>query len=72
MGTDWNFGRDPKELEGIGHLSGDTSGGEGYNADPNADTNANHSSYFKKALPDKRNRALEDIGKVIADSMGKQ
>ena len=67
MGLDWTFGRDPKELEGIGHLSGDATGGDGYNSDPNAGKYANHSAYFYKAKDGQHNNSLEDIGKVIAD-----
>ena len=68
MGPDWTFGRDPKELEGIGHLSGDATGGDGYNSDPNAGTFANHSAYFYKAKEGQHNYSLEDIGQVIADT----
>lgn len=68
MGPDWTFGRDPKELEGIGHLSGDATGGDGYNSDPNAGTFANHSAYFYRAKEGQHNYSLEDIGKVIADT----
>lgn len=66
MGPDWTFGRDPKELEGIGHLSGDATGGDGYKSDPNAGTFANHSAYFYKAKEGQHNYSLEDIGQVIA------
>ena len=66
MGPDWTFGRDPKELEGIGHLSGDATGGDGYNSDPNAGIFANHSAYFYKAKEGQHNYSLEDIGQVIA------
>ena len=66
MGLDVNFGRDPKELEGIGHLSGDATGGDGYNSDPNAGKYANHSAYFYKAKAGQHNYSLEDIGEVIA------
>lgn len=66
MGPDWTFGRDPKELEGIGHLSGDATGGDGYNSDPNAGTFANHSAYFYRAKEGQHNYSLEDIGQVIA------
>ena len=66
MGPDSSFGRDPKELEGIGHLSGDASGGDGYNPDPNAGKYVNHSAYFYRAKPNEHNYSLEDIGKVIA------
>ena len=68
MGLDVNFGRDPKELEGIGHLSGDATGGDGYNSDPNAEKYANHSAYFYRAKEGQHNYSLEDIGKVIADT----
>ena len=67
-GPDWTFGRDPKELEGIGHLSGDATGGDGYNSDSNAGTFANHSAYFYRAKEGQHNYSLEDIGKVIADT----
>ena len=66
MGLDVNFGRDPKELEGIGHLSGDATGGNGYNSDPNAGKYANHSAYFYEEKPGQRNHSLDDIGEVIA------
>ena len=66
MGPDGSFGRDPKELEGIGQLSGDATGADGYNSDPNADKYANHSAYFYKAKAGQHNYSLEDIGEVIA------
>ena len=71
MGLDVNFGRDPKELEGIGHLSGDATGGNGYNSDPNAGKYANHSAYFYEEKPGQRNHSLDDIGEVIADKKGR-
>ena len=71
MGFDGSFGRDPKELEGIGHLSGDATGADGYNSDPNADKYANHSAYFYKAKEGQHNYSLEDIGKVIAGTKEK-
>lgn len=73
LGPDHTFGRDPKELEGIGHLSGDTSGGEGYKEGMWNRPDGNHSSYFHK--PDKEgkhNYALEDIGEVIAGRKKRQ
>ena len=72
MGLDGYFGRDPKELEGIGHLSGDATGGDGYNSDPNAKKYANHSAYFYKAKPGEHNYSLEDIGEVIAGKKKRQ
>lgn len=73
LGPDHTFGRDPKELEGIGHLSGDTSGGEGYKEGMWNRPDGNHSSYFHKPeTEDKHNYALEDIGKVIADRKKRQ
>ena len=72
MGLDSTFGRDPKELEGIGHLSGDATGGDGYNSDPNADKYANHSAYFYKAKVGQHNYSLEDIGEVIAGKKERQ
>lgn len=72
MGPDGTFGRDPKELEGIGHLSGDATGGDGYNSDPNAGKYANHSAYFYKAKAGQHNYSLEDIGQVIAGKKERQ
>ena len=73
MGPDETFGRDPKELEGIGHLSGDTSGGEGYKHGIWHRPDGNHSSYFHKPeTADKHNYALEDIGKVITGTKERQ
>ena len=73
MGPDRTFGRDPKELEGIGHLSGDTSGGEGYKHGIWHRPDGNHSSYFHKPeTDDKHNYALEDIGKVIVGKKERQ
>ncbi|EFF79811.1 alpha/beta hydrolase [Schaalia odontolytica] len=72
-GPDYTFGRNPEHLEGIGHLSGDTSGGEGYKHGIWHRPDANHSSYFHKPeTEDKHNYALEDIGKVIADRKKRQ
>ena len=66
IGPDKTFGRNPEHLEGIGHLSGDTSGGEGYKHGIWHRPDGNHSSYFHKPeTDDKHNYALEDIGKVI-------
>ena len=73
MGLDVNFGRNPEHLEGIGHLSGDTSGGEGYKEGIWHRPDANHSSYFHK--PDKKgkhNYALADMGEVIAGTKERQ
>ena len=73
IGPDSTFGRNPEHLEGIGHLSGDTSGGEGYKHGIWHRPDGNHSSYFHK--PDKEgkhNYALEDIGKVIVDKKERQ
>lgn len=72
-GPDSTFGRNPEHLEGIGHLSGDTSGGEGYKHGIWHRPDGNHSSYFHKPeTEDKHNYALEDIGKVIADRKKRQ
>lgn len=73
IGPDSTFGRNPEHLEGIGHLSGDTSGGEGYKHGIWHRPDGNHSSYFHKPeTEDKHNYALEDIGKVIADRKKRQ
>ena len=72
-GLDYTFGRNPEHLEGIGHLSGDTSGGEGYKEGIWHRPDANHSSYFHK--PDKEgkhNYALADMGEVIAGKKERQ
>lgn len=73
MGPDSTFGRNPEHLEGIGHLSGDTSGGEGYKHGIWHMPDGNHSSYFHK--PDKEgkhNYALADMGEVIAGKKERQ
>ena len=73
IGPDSTFGRNPEHLEGLGHLSGDTSGGEGYKHGIWHRPDGNHSSYFHKPeTEDKHNYALEDIGKVIADRKKRQ
>ena len=67
MGPDEDFGRNPEQLEGIGHLSGDVSGAKGY--DPNYFGNPfrHHSMYFVEPRPGEENLVLNDLGKVIAD-----
>ena len=66
IGTDGDFGLDPKTLKGIGHLSGDASGAKGYST-YSLNPVANHSSYFVATEPGKENHALNDLGEVIAD-----
>ena len=66
IGTDGDFGLDPKTLKGIGHLSGDASGAKGYST-YSLNPFANHSSYFVAPEPGKENHALNDLGEVIAD-----
>ena len=66
VGTDGNFGLDPKTLKGIGHLSGDASGAKGYST-YSLNPVANHSSDFVAHEPEKANHALNDLGEVIAD-----
>ena len=66
IGTDGDFGLDPKTLKGIGHLSGDASGAKGYST-YSLNPVANHSSYFVAPEPGKENHALNDLGEVIAD-----
>ena len=65
IGTDGDFGLDPKTLKGIGHLSGDASGAKGYST-YSLNPFANHSSYFVAPEPGRENHALNDLGKVIA------
>ena len=67
VGTDGDFGLDPKDLKGIGHLSGDASGAKDYST-YSLNPVANHSSYFVAPEPGKQNHALNDLGKVIADA----
>ena len=67
VGTDGDFGLDPKDLKGIGHLSGDASGAKDYSTF-GLNPVANHSSYFVAPEAGKENHALDDLGKVIADA----
>lgn len=60
-----SFGRDPADLEGIQHLSGDTSGASSYNANRYGWVFSNHSTYFDAPAPGRRNEALDDICRVI-------
>ena len=60
-----SFGRDPVKLEGIQHLSGDTTGSPQYKSF-SLDPAANHSTYFDAPAPGRRNEALDDICRVIA------
>ena len=65
MGPDWSdFARDPKELDGIQHLSGDATGAQGYNPQPSSPV-ANHSSYFAPPKPGERNEAFDDVCRVV-------
>lgn len=61
-----SFGRDPVDLEGIQHLSGDASGASSYHANYFGWIFANHSSYFDAPAPGQHNEALDDICRVIA------
>lgn len=67
MGPDEDFGRNPEQLQGIGHLSGDASGAEGYEAGFKGDPFDNHSMYFVEPRAGEENLVLNDLGKVIAD-----
>lgn len=60
-----SFGRDPVKLEGIQHLSGDTTGSAQYKSF-SLNPAANHSTYFDAPAPGRRNEALDDICRVIA------
>ena len=65
MGPDWSdFARDPKELEGIQHLSGDATGAQGY-VSTNPGKYDNHSSYFAPPKPGERNKVFDDICSVV-------
>ncbi len=64
-GPDWSdFARDPQELEGIQHLSGDATGAQGY-VSVNPSGIANHSSYFAPPKPGEENEAFNDICRVV-------
>ena len=67
MGQDEDFGRNPEQLEGIGHLSGDVSGAEGYNPNYFGNPYGHHSMYFVEPRAGEENLVLNDLGKVIAD-----
>ena len=65
MGPDWSdFARDPQELEGIQHLSGDATGAQGY-VSVNPGSYDNHSSYFAPPKPGERNKVFDDVCKVL-------
>ena len=67
MGPDEDFGRNPEQLEGIGHLSGDASGAKDYEAGFKGDPFDNHSMYFVAPKDGQDNLVLNDLGQVIAD-----
>jgi len=64
MGPDMTFGRNPEQLEGIQHLSGDATGAQGYDPQPSSPV-ANHSSYFAPPKPGEENEVLNDICRVL-------
>ena len=64
MGPDVTFGRNPEQLEGIQHLSGDATGAQGYDPQPSSPV-ANHSSYFAPPKPGERNEAFDDVCRVL-------
>ena len=64
MGPDITFGRNPEQLEGIQHLSGDATGAQGYDPQPSSPV-ANHSSYFAPPKPGEENEVLNDICRVL-------
>ena len=64
MGPDVTFGRNPEQLEGIQHLSGDATGAQGYDPQPSWPV-ANHSSYFAPPKPGERNKAFDDVCRVV-------
>ena len=67
MGPDEDFGRNPEQLEGIGHLSGDVSGAKGYDPNHFGNPYGHHSMYFVEPRVGEENLVLNDLGKVIAD-----
>lgn len=67
MGPDDDFGHNPEQLEGIGHLSGDASGAKDYEAGFKGDPYDNHSMYFVAPEEGQANLVLNDLGQVIAD-----
>ena len=64
MGPDITFGRNPEQLEGIQHLSGDATGAQGYDPQPSSPV-ANHSSYFAPPKPGERNKVFDDVCRVV-------
>ena len=64
MGPDITFGRNPEQVEGIQHLSGDATGAQGYDPQPSWPV-ANHSSYFAPPKPGERNKVFDDICSVV-------
>ena len=64
MGPAITFGRNPEQLEGIQHLSGDATGAQGYDPQPSSPV-ANHSSYFAPPKPGERNEAFDDVCRVL-------
>ena len=64
IGPDMTFGRNPQQLEGIQHLSGDATGAQGYDPQPSSPV-ANHSSYFAPPKPGERNEAFDDVCRVL-------
>ena len=64
-GPDWSdFARDPQELEGIQHLSGDATGAQGYVPNPWSPI-ANHSSYFAPPKSGECNEVFDDVCRVV-------
>ena len=65
LGPDASYGTNPRKLEGITHLSGDTTGSANYTVATGALSFDNHMSYF-----DEGTRTSQDFANIIAG--GKQ
>ena len=65
LGPDASYGTNPRKLEGITHLSGDTTGSANYAVATGALSFDNHMSYF-----DEGTRTSQDFANIIAG--GKQ
>ena len=65
LGSIIGYGKDPRELEGITHLSGDTTGSADYKITFRGFSTDNHMTYFHKGT-----RTSQDFANIVAG--GKQ
>lgn len=61
LGFDFSYGKDPRELEGITHLSGDATGSAEYAPLAGKMTTENHMAYFHEGT-----RTSQDFANIIA------